>query len=387
MTGRLAPLYWQPKNQSLSIRATGLLIAVGVSPLPGGTNRNPICSRKPDRPEIFPSATRQFLPIGIAGDQAPNLRRLCRVLQATSLALVLCIVFVLVSGCASQFDARFDEAILSKRTENLGDWESVRLDNTLLMSVLQKRTATVFRNHKPGPTTLEGRIASFNVNLRPDGMIGAAVPIAEDGYFLTAGHLVHGADSLILLATIEQEGDKTNIQQETARVVWEPHYSWDGQGSSPWPDFAVIHAEIRPLFPFSRRTEALEISEPVIIAGSSIRLNKEGPRVSRMAAGFIVSVEEQQARAMSPAFVVVRHNAPVISGDSGGPILNRRGNLIGVNSSTTYSTPSVFHWLAISLGRAPTDAELEGYYATAYMPDPDWLQQIVESDRRSLSSD
>ena len=339
------------------------------------------------RSGIFPGVARQFLAIGITGDRAPSLRRLSRVLQAMLLAFVLCIVFVLVSGCASQFDARFDEAIMSKRTENLGNWESVRLDNTRLMSVLQNRTAVVFRNHQPGPATLEGGHASFNVNLSPDGMIGAAVPIAKDGYFLTAGHLVRGANSLIVLATTEQEGDKTNIQQETARVVWEPHYSLHGQGSSPWPDFAVVHAEISPLFPFSRRTEALEISEPIIIAGSSVRLNKEDLSVSRMAAGFIVSVEERKARTMSPAFVVVRHNAPVISGDSGGPVLNRRGNLIGVNSSTTFSASSIFHWLAISLGRAPTDAELEDYYATAYMPDPEWLQRVIESDRRSLSSD
>ncbi len=99
-----------------------------------------------------------------------------------------------------------------------------------------------------------------------------------------------------------------------------------------------------------------------------------------MSGGRILSVTRRDGLGSSPSYSVIRHDAPIAPGDSGGPVLDRKGRLIGINSAVEWGIP-VSQWLGIVFGLAPGQVNVREYVATAIMPDPDWLRQVIENDR------
>ena len=151
----------------------------------------------------------------------------------------------------------------------------------------------------------------------------------------------------------------------------------------PATDFAVIHAEVDslpPFTPFRLAGKVPQHDEPVIIAGWSLENSGDFRFGVRLAAGKIVSVQRLDALGSSPASMIVHHDAPLAGGDSGGPLLDRTGDLIGINS-TFRITNSLWKKVAFSLGHRPSTLRDLGYIATATIPDPNWLWEVIDQDR------
>ena len=55
-------------------------------------------------------------------------------------------------------------------------------------------------------------------------------------------------------------------------------------------------------------------------------------------------------------------------------------DLIGINSVVEWGIP-VSQWLGIVFGLAPGQVNVREYVATAIMPDPEWLRQVIGNDR------
>jgi hypothetical protein len=66
----------------------------------------------------------------------------------------------------------------------------------------------------------------------------------------------------------------------------------------------------------------------------------------------------------------LKHTAPLAPGDSGGPVIDERGRLLGINAE-------VHCHLVHVLGRD----RLWNYSSIAVSPDPAWIQALVEKDR------
>ena len=304
-------------------------------------------------------------------------------LAKSCIALAAGIAFILLSGCTSQIGTKVEKAMAQAKADSLEGWKTVMLDGKPLLDALSEHTAMLLRNAVSVSLEGNGRKYEINATFGPGGGFAAAVPIAEDGYFLTAGHVVNDASSLVLIRYFEPENAEAKLQKLSIRIVWQPPPSLPLRSSTGMEmddpllgsDIAIVHAKGDSLAPFTMISQPPQIDEPIVIAGWPIG----HPGVARMAAGRVLSVIERDPVGDAPAYAIIGHDAPTVRGDSGGPVLDRQGKLIGVNSAGGWST-SLWRGITTVLGRTPRPDQVE-IKNWAIMPDRAWLRQTIENDR------
>jgi S1-C subfamily serine protease len=143
--------------------------------------------------------------------------------------------------------------------------------------------------------------------------VGTGVMIDREGNILTNYHVIEGAQSLTV--------DLTDGTQLRGQVV----------GTDPGNDLAVIRAAI-PTDKIQPATfgdsESVRVGEPVFAIGNPFGL------VFTVTSG-IISGRERERSALDgrPIRNVLQTDAAVNPGNSGGPLFNARGEVVGINSS------------------------------------------------------
>src|SRR5580658_2148995 len=135
------------------------------------------------------------------------------------------------------------------------------------------------------------------------GGMGSGFLVTPDGYAVTNSHVVHGRDSFT--ATTE-EGDKIPA---------------DLVGDDPSTDLALLRLVARDL-PYATfgDSQALQVGQLVIAMG-----NPFGFR-STVSTGVVSAVGRLIEN-------VVQHTAPLNPGNSGGPLVDSRGRVVGINTA------------------------------------------------------
>ena len=140
---------------------------------------------------------------------------------------------------------------------------------------------------------------------------GSGVVLTPDGYILTNRHVVHGADRLS--ATF------TDGQVTVARVV----------GEDSATDLAVIRAAAGGL-PFARLGDStkLRVGQLVIAIGNPLGFQ------STVSTG-VISALGRGLRSREGRLIedIIQHTAPLNPGNSGGPLVNSRAEVIGINTA------------------------------------------------------
>ncbi|MDE6140658.1 MAG: trypsin-like peptidase domain-containing protein [Alistipes sp.] len=148
---------------------------------------------------------------------------------------------------------------------------------------------------------------------------GSGVIISEDGYIVTNNHVVDSATKLRVKLNDGREFD--------ARVV----------GADPATDVALIKVEAEglPTLPFGS-SDDLRLGEWVLAIGYPMELQ------STITAG-IVSAKARRLGALPSQFSIesfIQTDAAVNPGNSGGALVNTRGELVGINTIIKTSTGS-----------------------------------------------
>ena len=153
---------------------------------------------------------------------------------------------------------------------------------------------------------------------------GSGVIIRSDGYIVTNNHVVNGASSISVVLN--------NNKTYEATVV----------GTDPATDVAIIkiEAEGLPTIPFGDSDE-LRLGEWVLAIGSPLNLR------STITAG-IVSAKGRSMRGMgnydaeslNKIESFIQTDAAVNPGNSGGALVNKRGELVGINTAIVSQTGS-----------------------------------------------
>ncbi len=151
---------------------------------------------------------------------------------------------------------------------------------------------------------------------------GSGVVIAPDGYILTNSHVVHNAGRL---ATTFTEGTQTK-----ATLI----------GEDPATDLAVVRAEASglPYAPLGD-SSALRVGQLVIAMGNPFGFQ------STVSTG-VVSALGRALRSREGRLIenIIQHTAPLNPGNSGGPLLDSRGRIVGINTAII--------WMAQGIGFA-----------------------------------
>jgi S1-C subfamily serine protease len=142
---------------------------------------------------------------------------------------------------------------------------------------------------------------------------GSGFVIDKAGHIVTNFHVIDGADQV----AVNFSGD----DQVQARVV----------GSDPSTDIAVLRidtpARALTALPLGN-SDSLRVGDPVLAIGNPFGLE-------RSASSGIVSALQRELRSPAGFTIdrVIQTDAAINQGNSGGPLLNGRGHVIGVNSA------------------------------------------------------
>ena len=297
-----------------------------------------------------------------------------------SLFKIIFLYFVVFSfaGCklSEKRMGRFYSILMHSKKESISRWSSetslpfVGLRTGMVLSGSEFITLT------NSYVTPEG---SFRLNYRIDkdhaskATIGSAVPITEDGYFLTARHCVD--DDSDTLATLAFQDDTVRMVKVKFRVVW----STDEEEEM---DLALIHAEVRPFEPFKFADQnSLNKGKVVGAAGwSALTIGDSNP-LAGLSVGELLSVKGFKSQEIEGKWRRVRHTAPLHPGDSGGPIIDEQGKLVGGNAEVRIAfTEQVRTFFS---KKENPYASKRAYTSIGACPDTAWIQSAIRVDREN----
>ena len=168
---------------------------------------------------------------------------------------------------------------------------------------------------------LLGQLYGYPGQTRSNTMVayGSGVVLSPDGYIVTNNHVVDGAD--------EVEVTFNNKVKKTATII----------GTDPTTDLALIKVEAEDLdFLVFGDSDQVRIGEWVLAVGNPFNLT------STVTAG-IVSAKARDLSILGEGTSVesfIQTDAAVNPGNSGGALVNTKGELIGVNAAIASHTGS-----------------------------------------------
>lgn len=147
---------------------------------------------------------------------------------------------------------------------------------------------------------------------------GSAIPITHDGYFLTADHVLARSPGRKVVVILRREG---RLRATPARVVWR----------SADDDLALLHAPIATpeFYRWSPPSVWLPQGTPIMHAGIATGFKSPSGRL-------LSPIHPESALSGNQRF---KHDIPLEPGDSGGAVVDSKGNLVGVNSAVEFLVP------------------------------------------------
>lgn len=148
---------------------------------------------------------------------------------------------------------------------------------------------------------------------------GVLIYRSGEYYILTAGHITQSGGKIIKISAYLKNG----VGSEEVEIL----------GVDKDLDAAILKFK-NPHFTFSGRTailgnsSKLRVGDQVIALGTPLRIR------NALSVGYVMSLLNDDSRFVQRSLIV--HQAPINRGNSGGPLLNMRGEVVGINVMFLY---------------------------------------------------
>ena len=181
---------------------------------------------------------------------------------------------------------------------------------------------------------VEGAVADIQATGPRQAGQGTGIVYSADGLVLTNAHVVEGATSV----TVTTTGDR---QPRPARVV----------GTDPDNDVAVLRVERTDGLVVAQlgRSADTRVGEDVVAIGNALGLRGD-PSVTR---GIVSALD----RSIGDLTGLLQTDAAINSGNSGGPLVNAAGQVIGINTAIAVQNNAQNIGFAIPIDRAKAIAD------------------------------
>src|SRR5207253_7466111 len=149
--------------------------------------------------------------------------------------------------------------------------------------------------------------------------LGSGVIVSNDGYILTNNHVVDGADDI----RVEMTDGQTVIKTVKAKLV----------GTDKPSDLAVIKIDTTGLHPVVLgNSDSVQVGDVVLAVGNPLG-------VGQTVTMGIISAEGRSTGVGDGSYEdFLQTDAPINHGNSGGALVNTRGELVGINSQIMSNT-------------------------------------------------
>jgi S1-C subfamily serine protease len=271
------------------------------------------------------------------------------IVKAMVAALLLPLASCVSTGVGGRMDPATVREIGDRKAASMASWKGRTIGGSDAFTYIHARMGYLLA----GKTMVEMKVGRgetmLDVHSRSPFEVGSAVAVTSDGYYLTAAHCVK-------LSPLKLIGynDKMIILGDEARVVW--------TGDENGLDLAIVHINARSLmhFPMADPSE--------VHRGMGILSGGVGGLRQNVSGGEILGVRADEQDGVR--WISIAHTTPLVKGDSGGPIIDARGRLMGINSTGGAFTLRVF-------GKPWIDARR----GMSVWADPDWIMSLIERDR------
>lgn len=194
-------------------------------------------------------------------------------------------------------------------TQNVPQIESSVSDNIEPSASTGNELTVAEVNNKVSPS-----VVLITATGMTGGGQGTGVILSEDGYIVTNAHVVSGFSEL----TVTLNDDAKS--EYPATLV----------GEDATTDIAVIRIHAKGLTPAEIGTSAtLQVGQGVVVIGNPLGEDFSGS----VTTGIISALDRQVEFENGQVYNYIQTNAAINNGNSGGPLLNMQGQVIGINAA------------------------------------------------------
>lgn len=193
--------------------------------------------------------------------------------------------------------------------------EEIRQNNTVPPPAAAGLVSPVIEiAEKVGPTVVgisnRVSVSGFFSNRRVETGFGSGVVLSEDGYIVTNYHVMKDADQLIVTLP--------NSKMKPAKIV----------GVDQRSDLAVIKVDEKGLQPaVFGNSDNVKVGELAVAIGNPL-----GEKLASTVTAGVISALNRTVDLEERQFRLLQTDAAVNPGNSGGALVNSRGEVIGINS-------------------------------------------------------
>ncbi len=201
---------------------------------------------------------------------------------------------------------------------------------------MRVREITVGENTPATEMLSEARSAVVGVSVELDGgyAIGSGVAIEEGGYILTNYHVVEDGKNITLYYA-----DKTT---GTASYLW---------GDSGL-DLAIIKSSKNIPYLSTSSEENVVVGEDVYAIGTPLTLQFKHTITKGIVSATGRTIEVESDNGTSFLQSLIQHDASINAGNSGGALINSRGQVIGINTLKAVEGEGIGFAIPIDIGES-----------------------------------
>ena len=202
-------------------------------------------------------------------------------------------------------------------------------------------------------------VVSITASTGSGSATGTGVVLSANGYLVTNYHVIRQALSILVTLTDERE--------LRASVI----------GEDPVSDLAVLRVDAADLVPASfGDSEKVRVGDTVVAIGDPLGVELRGTMTDG-----IVSAISRDVQVDGRTMNLIQTNAALNSGNSGGPLINRFGQVIGINTMKigAFADSTGVEGLGFAIPSATVQEVVNQLLSQGYVSGRPWLGVTGES--------